>query len=232
MKTISQEIEYASKNRLVNAPSDYEVEIRLMKKKTQVPEYAVYLKIPLLKDERFAYRKAALATSVQPYVAAMMMEIADPYIAKRGQVLDPFCGVGTLLMERNYKEHAHSIYGVDIYGDAITLANEHAKKAHMDIHYIHKDMADFTHEYLFDLLVTNPPVPSEKMPKEHILRLYQTFFTKCEEWLQDKAVLVIYSQAPDLMKQCMQQNRKFSILLETEIYKKKQSKMFVLQYEG
>ena len=232
IRNTSKELEFASNNRLVNAPSDYEVEIRLMKKKSEKEEYAVYLKIPLLKDERFAYRKNALATSIQPYVAAMMMEIAAPYIEGRGQVLDPFCGVGTLLMERNYKEHAHSIYGVDVYKEAILAANEHAKRARMDIHYVQKDMADFTHGYLFDLLVTNPPVPSQKLPKNEIVRIYQTFFDKCREWLKEEAVLVIYSQAADTFAEVLKKNTEFSVLLKTEIYKKKQSVMYVLRYIG
>ena len=232
IRNTSKELEYASKNRLVNAPSDYEVEIRLMKKKSEKEEYAVYLKIPLLKDERFAYRKNALATSIQPYVAAMMMEIAAPYIEGRGQVLDPFCGVGTLLMERNYKEHAHSIYGVDIYKEAIVAAGEHAKRARMDIHYVQKDMAEFTHGYLFDLLVTNPPVPSQKLPKSEIVRIYQTFFDKCREWLKEEAVLVIYSQAADVFAEVLKKNAEFQVLVKTDIYKKKQSVMYVLRYIG
>ena len=200
-----------------------------MKKKNK-DEYALFLKFSRIKDERFAYRKHALASSIQPYVAAMMMEISAPYIAGRGQVLDPFCGTGTLLMERNYQEHAHSLYGVDIYGKAIEWANEHARTARMDIHYVNKDMVDFSHKYRFDLLVSNPPCPSPNMPEDKVRRLYFDLFEKCHEWLQENAVLVLYSQAPELLMDVVKQQKEITVLKETNMYKQGMSKLFIMQY--
>jgi len=54
-----------------------------------------------LPDKRFVYRKNAIAASIHPSAAALMMELASPYLKEDAQIMDPFCGVGTMLIERD-----------------------------------------------------------------------------------------------------------------------------------
>lgn len=227
-KVFCEELERASKHQLVNAPSDYEMEFRFHKSSKAANTYSLYLKLNLLEDTRFAYREHAVATSIQPYVAAMTMEVAKDVLAGRGQILDPFCGVGTMLVERNYQEHSHSLYGVDIYGQAILWAQQQNEKARMDIHYIHKDMADFTHKYLFEAVITNPPAVSAKMPEKEIAGLYLTFLNKCEEWLTADGVVVLYCQSPAVMERAVARQNGFRIEKCEDMYKKGKSKVLVL----
>lgn len=231
MKRISSKLEICSKHQLVNDASDYEIELRLLKRKDQ-DSYRLFLKIMLLEDRRFRYRTHSVATSVPPYVAALCMQIAAPYTKGRGQVLDPFCGVGTMLIEKNYQEHCHSIYGVDIFKNAIDWAQEHTEKARMDIHYIQKDMKDFSHKYAFDLLVTDLPVCSSASKYDEMERLYECFFEKCLEWLENKAVLVIYSQMPELFERVYKKQSRFKMLLETDMYKEGKTKLYILKYRN
>ncbi len=46
-------------------------------------------------------------------------QLAKDYLKEEAQVLDPFCGVGTMLIERNQVKKAKVMYGVDLYGEAI-----------------------------------------------------------------------------------------------------------------
>ena len=72
--------------------------------------------------------------------------------------MDPFCGVGTLLIERAHLVPAREIYATDTYGDAITMGRENAAFAKTRINFIHRDFFDFRHEYKFDELITDMPV--------------------------------------------------------------------------
>ena len=64
--------------------------------------------------------------------------------------MDPFCGVGTMLIERDIRVPAREKYGTDIFGEAIDKARENASAAGELIHFIHRDFFDFRHEYKFD----------------------------------------------------------------------------------
>jgi len=51
--------------------------------------------------DRFDYRKGSVAASIHPSAAAMLLMLAKPYLRKNAQLLDPCCGVGTMLVERH-----------------------------------------------------------------------------------------------------------------------------------
>lgn len=224
---LSQQLERCSGHQLVNAPSDYEITLRFHKSSRE-ETYALYLKFSLLPDKRFAYRKHVVPSSIQPYMAALIMEIIREDTKGRGQVLDPFCGVGTMLIERNYREHAHSLYGVDIYGQAVYWANEHARQARMDIHYVQKDMVDFTHAYPFELIITNLPAATNGMEEERILEIYEQFLEKCREWLKPDGLVVVYTQSPSLLERALKNQSVLRIAKQTDMYKKGKSRLYIL----
>lgn len=68
-----------------------------------------------------------------------MLYLAKPYLKEDAAVLDPFCGVGTMLIERNKVLPARSLYGIDIYGQAIEGARENTELAGAEISYIQKN---------------------------------------------------------------------------------------------
>lgn len=107
-----REIETASYGRLVNSVSDYDIELRFIQNKES--KSACLLKLFTKKDNRFAYRKNHVATSLTPVNAAGIVKMSEKYLEKYAQVLDPFCGVGTLLIERNKLVRTRTMYGIDI----------------------------------------------------------------------------------------------------------------------
>ena len=166
-RRFSAELERLSGRMLVNAPSDYEIELRLLEKRDG--GYACFLKLLTIAHGRFAYRKNAVAASIHPATAAMIVALAEPYLKENAQILDPFCGVGTMLIE-GYPCPARK------NTELISLARrsgEPGRMHHMrgEINFINRDYFDFTHAYLFDEIITNMPVREESQRKTgHFLR--------------------------------------------------------------
>lgn len=175
VKKLGSAIEQLSDGKLVNSPGDYEVELRLIANREG--KFFPALRFYTLPDHRFAYRKHAIAASMHPSLAALIMELAAPYLKENAQIIDPFCGVGTMLIERDIRVPAREKYGTDIFGEAIDGARENAALAGEQINFIHRDFFDFRHDYLFDEIVTNMPVRG-KMTREQLDRLYEKFSGK------------------------------------------------------
>ena len=85
--------------RMINSPNDYDVVISSYKQKMTI---FVCMRLCSIQDNRFAYRKNVLPTSMHPSQAALIVSLAKPYLMKTAQIMDPFCGVGTLLIARTF----------------------------------------------------------------------------------------------------------------------------------
>lgn len=216
-RRMAGELERLSRGELVNSTSDYEIELRLVQTKTG--EFYPALKLYTISDKRFAYRKNSIATSIHPSTAALIMEIAKPYLIPDGQIMDPFCGVGTMLVERNRTVPAKEIYGIDTFGEAIEKARENAQLAGDKINFIHRDFFDFKHEYKFDEIVTNMPVRGKKT-KEEMDKLYELFFRKARDVLTDKGIVVMYTNEVGFVKKQLRLHKEYRLLQETLMQKK------------
>ena len=182
-------------------------------------------------DERFSYRKESIATSIHPSVAALIVELAKPYLKEDAQIIDPFCGVGTMLIERNKKVPAREMYGIDIFGDAITFARENTKLAGMRINYIHRDFRDFKHEYLFNEIITNMPIRGKKTKQEMDL-FYEEFFQKAKTILTSDAVVVMYTNEIGFVKKQLRLHKEFTLLQETCLQPKNDFNLLIMGYKG
>ena len=78
VKKLGSAIEQLSDGKLVNSPGDYEVELRLIANREG--KFFPALKFYTIPDHRFAYRKHAIAASMHPSLAALIMELAAPYL--------------------------------------------------------------------------------------------------------------------------------------------------------
>lgn len=136
-KKFAIQLERVSARWLINSTGDYETEIRLIKKKDG--SFAPFLKLYTIPERRFSYRKNVVAASIHPSLAAMLVSLAKPYLKENAQILDPFCGVGTMLIERDIAQPAREKYGIDIFGPAIEGARENASLAGEKINFIHRD---------------------------------------------------------------------------------------------
>ena len=228
-KKLASELEGLSNGQMVNSTSDYEVELRLIANKEG--DLFPCLKLSTIKKKRFTYRKNAIAASIHPSTAALIVELAKDYLKEDAQIIDPFCGVGTMLIERNKKVPAREMYGTDIFGDAITFARENAQLAGVRINYIHRDFRDFKHDYLFNEIITNMPVRGKKT-KQEMDNFYAEFFEKAKEILTNDAVIVMYTNEIGFVKKQLRLHKEFSLQQETCLQPKNDFYLLILKYKG
>lgn len=224
-KKVSYAIENASNRQLLNSTEQYEYEIRILVNKDG--ELRAFLKMTTLPMERFEYRKESIAASIHPSSAAMLMELAKPYLKEEAQILDPCCGVGTMLTERHKILPAREIYGIDIYGDAVEKAKINCEAAGMRVNFIHRDYFDFKHAYLFDEIIANMPVRGKKT-KEEQDAFYEKFFSKSEELLVPGGTMIIYSNEAGFIKKQLRLHAKFRLKQEYIIRKKDQFALYII----
>lgn len=194
---------------LVNSSSDYEIELRLLEKKDG--GYVPLIKLFTLKDNRFQYRKEVVSSSIAPSNAALIMKLAEEWLVEGAQVLDPFCGVGTMLIERNALKEANPMYGIDIYEEAILKARENAGRADVIINFINRNILDFKHEYLFDEIVSNLPVVTRTKGAAEITELYEAFFKRVPDILKADGILLLYTKEQSILQHCL---KKYGFIIE------------------
>ena len=228
-KKLATELENVSDRALVNSTSNYEVEIRLVENKEGL--FNVLIKLYTIPDERFSYRKHAVAASIAPVQAALMAALAKDYLKENAQVLDPFCGVGTMLIERNKLVRANPMYGIDSFGEAIDKAIENSRADHTIINFINRDFFDFKHDYLFDEIFTNMPMRGGRKSEDEMAMLYNNFFRKALEVLKEEAIIVMYTRDKELVLKGITQNKAYSIVQEYSISKKEGAYLYIIQVQ-
>lgn len=219
-------LEQETGGRLKNSASDYEVEIRLMENRKG--QFLPLIKLSGLEDERFSYRKHTVAASIRPEQAALIAMLAKQYMKENAQVLDPFCGVGTMLIERDRVCRAEYLYGVDIFGEAIIKARENAELAGREIYYINRDFSEFTHEYLFDEIITNMP-DRGKRDKEAHDGIYQMLFDQAQELLKGQGRMFVYSNEKNYVKKQLRLHKQFTLLQEYGMDDKECYFLFIIE---
>lgn len=228
IKKLSVSIEKVSGRRLLNATSGYELELRLVANKEG--GFVPLLKLFTFHDRRFAYRKENLPTSIAPVNAATVMRLAEEFLKEDAQVLDPFCGTGTMLIERRMLGKTGSMYGLDILEEAILKARKNAESASIKINYINRDFFDFRHEYRFDEIVTNLPVSSRTHAPDKIAELYNCFLDRIPEVMQKDAVIVAYTGELDILKACLRNRGEFKKLKEAVLNEREGSGVLIFQW--
>lgn len=229
VKKLSAALEKHSKGQLLNATSGYELEIRLVGSKEG--KFVPLLKMFTVPDWRFAYRKECLPTSIAPVNAALIMELSKEYLKENAQVLDPFCGVGTMLIERRKMGNTRSMYGLDILEEAVEKARMNAKEAHLTVNYINRDFFDFKHGYLFDEIVTNMPAIGKSRDAAGVAGLYKRFLDKVPEVVKPGAVIVVYSAMHEIFTKYVRERNEYKLLQNYCINEREGSYVHVIRYE-
>lgn len=228
VKKLSSALEEGSNGQLINSASHYEVEFRIIQNKNE--NYYFMVKLYTIPENRFSYRIHSLPVSIRPVNAALTVNLAKNYLKQKANVLDPFCGAGTMLIERNMLVPAKNMYGIDIYGDAVKKGRENAKEADTQIYFINRDFFDFRHEYLFDEVISN--LPSFRGKEEDAGRFYRKFFKKVSGLLQKNAVLVLYLDDKRAMLGELKKADNFRQEEMFEISAKEGTYVFVIRYLG
>lgn len=225
VKKLSGQIEKQSGRKLINSTSNYEVEIRLVENKEG--NCNLLVKLYTLQDERFSYRKEVMPTSIRPVNAALTVALVRSYLKPDAQVIDPFCGVGTMLIERHKAVPANTSYGVDIQEEAIDKAKGNTDAAHQIVHYVNRDFFSFTHEYLFDEVITNMPFVIGKTTEVEVYELYKRFFCSVGKYLKEEPTVILYSHHLRYVRELAGKHG-FVILKDYEISKREGTYVVVL----
>lgn len=214
-KKVAANIEEYTNQTLINSPGDYEFEIRMIENKDG--NYNVLVKYMTIPDVRFDYREHYMPTSIKPSTAALLVALAKEEMIPDAQVLDPFCGVATMLIERQMVVKGNTSYGIDISEEAIQKAKKNMENAGQIIHFVNKDFNMFTHEYKFDEIFTNMPWAIGKTTKDDIYDIYRSFFIHAKTVLKSEATIIMYTHDADLarhfaLQQGFQIKKSYSIL--------------------
>ena len=212
IKRFAGELQRHSKGNFVNTASDYELEIRLLESKDG--DFTPLIKLFTIDDTRFSYRREVVAASIRPELAANLAKLSEDYLRTDAQVLDPFCGVGTMLIERYKFKEAHPLYGIEIYGEAIEKAKSNAEAAGVLINFVHRDYFEFEHNYKFDEIFTNMPFSTRPEDEQAIEEIYRKFFAYSKELLKKDAYVIVYVRNIEAARKYSVMN---SFMLEKEM---------------
>ena len=178
-----------------------------------------------------------IPSSIRPYHAALAVKLAMPYMKENAQILDPFCGVGTMLMEREMAVRAKSMYGLDIQEEAVMKARKNLKAAEdpknafsrrFMVNYINRDFFTFKHEYLFDEIITNMPFQIGRKTAQEIKELYGAFFPAARAHLKQDGVIVMYTHDAEYVKKLSVSNG-FAVVKSFEISMKEGTYVYILK---
>lgn len=225
-KRFAAELERLTDRQLINSANNYELELRLIANKSGT--YNTLVKLYTIPDERFSYRKEYQASSMKPVNAALLVALASKYMKEDARVLDPFCGVGTMLIERQKAVSADTSYGVDISAEALAKAKINTQEAGQVIHYINRDFASFTHEYRFDEIFTDMPFAMGSMTKEDVYKTYKDLFTHAKTLLSKDGTIILYSHDKDYVIRLAKENG-YQIIKQFVISEKENTHLFIIK---
>lgn len=187
-------------------PSAYSFEIRPM------PDHKLFA---VFQDKsRFTYRVETIPASINPVIAACIMQICRPYMKQNAEVLDPFCGSGTMLIERGIIKPVKSLVGVDISDEAINAAGSNMNASGQKISLIRSDIMNYSSISKFDEIVSNMPFRNRVSDYESDIRLYNLFVKRLAMLLKQDGIAFLYTQEKKLLISEIKHNDLFRIVKE------------------
>ncbi len=197
---------------LKNSPSAYDAELRVERYKETC---RLYLKLYTIEDGRFNYRVGSLAASMHPATAAGILRLASSSLRTNARVLDPFCGSGTMLIEREKLSRCSALTGVDITPKALDIAVKNAEAAKARIEFVCKDCLKFRASEPYDEVISNMPFGNRVGTHSSNERLYAGLLPKLGEWLRPGGVAVLYTMEFTLMKRLVAENPHLELIRQS-----------------
>ena len=180
---------------LVNSPSRYQVELRLL---LYADSYQLLARLCALPDDRFTYRHNDVPAALDPVIAAALVR-ALPKPRPSARVLDPFCGSGTLLIERGLLAPYKQLVGIDIAPQAVRAAKKNIAAAGLQQATIQQgDAAALKLQAPFDELIANLPFGIRAGDHASNRAIYAALFDQLHKLLAAKARIALYTQEQKL----------------------------------
>jgi hypothetical protein len=209
VKNLSREIDELSGGNLKNCPSSYEIEIRIVEKDDICD---VFLKLYTLKDNRFDYREKDVPAALNPVTAAIVMKAITRWLRPSSKVIDPFCGSGTMLIERAKLKPFKSLTGIDIFSSAITAATTNCNLANVEADLIVRDILEFSSIEPFDEMISNMPFESKSGASGFSTKLYSEFVNKIPSLIKPGGMVFLYTVEKNLLKQSLADNKHLKLI--------------------
>jgi 23S rRNA G2445 N2-methylase RlmL len=150
------------------------------------------------------YKRQHLPASLRPTVAATMALMSKP--AETDRVLDPLCGVGTLLVERALLSPVAEVRGGDIREEAVGLARRNLASAHVpgkiqlwDARELPLDPGSYTH------VITNLPFGKQIGTTEDNQHLYRDVLREFKRVLTSDGRLIALTSEDRLLSRVLQE---------------------------
>ncbi len=198
---------------LINAPSDYEIELRII---ACGNASRLYLKLFTHNDKRFFYRKETISASMHPATAAAVLRLAEEYLTINARVIDPCCGSGTLLFERGLLSPCASLTGVDISHAAIDASRKNANFAAIhgvkQAKFICNDILRFESKRPYDELICNLPFGNRVGTHSSCEKLYEGLLNRFPLLLKRGGIAVLYTMEFTLLKALIRERPGIDIL--------------------
>ena len=188
--------------RFINDVSAYDLEIRIVHSKKN---YLVCIVPGKHNDTRFTYRTESISASMHPAVAGAICYALRPYFRKDHLVIDPFCGAGTLILERSRYPHK-DIHCSDISKQALEALRTNMKnlKSRFKV-FTHDATKPFEDRY--DEIFANLPFGLRVSSHNANLYLYRDFIANLKNMLSKNRHAFIFTNDKKL----------FSTLLDDEL---------------
>jgi len=211
VKNLSRELDEISGGNLKNSPSSYEVEIRIVEENNLC---SAFIKLYTSKDTRFAYREKTVPASINPVTSAIVIKSISKWLKPNAKVIDPFCGAGTMLIERAKLKGFSSLTGVDIFKLAISAATINSDLANVKIELISEDILEFKSFNLFDEMISNMPFESKAGVSDVKSELYSEFVNKIPKLIRPGGMAFLYTVEKNLLKQNLIGNKHLELIDE------------------
>lgn len=162
-----------------------------------------------------SYRKCELVYSLNPAIAYAINILAEP--DKGDRILDPCCGSGTILIERQLLNQCKCT-GVDIDPRALECAKQNTQAAGVEIEFLHGNIMEkkFPDGY-FTKIISNLPYGIHAGSREKNIELYKFLADKAIKWLKPGGKAVFITNAKSLLRNTFAYNGLWELLSETPL---------------
>ena len=155
-------------------------------------------------DDRFTYKKESVPASIHPAAAAACVSFIKDHIYKDSDVLDCFCGSGTMLFERS-KLPYKSLTGSDISPDAVKASRTNERIAKTGAKFFAKNAtSEFREQY--DEVICNMPFGLRVGSHDKNRALYQAFLQNLKNILSKRGRAFLFTNDKKLLSELISDN--------------------------
>ena len=179
------------------------------------PEAILGVRLTNAPLHRRAYKLESRTGTLHPPLAFAMAMLAESY--PNQTVVDPFCGVGTTLIEASKLEPSIRALGVDIDHDSVRKARRTAESAETNIDFIVGDAGRLPlGDGGVDRVISNPPWGRAVEAEGSVRGDKSAFFAELRRISKDEARIVLLLEPTPEIQQSIERSG-FTILRQNQV---------------